>query len=223
MDSLALTATYRLQFNSGFRLADARALVPYLERLGVSHLYASPLLAARPGSLHGYDVADPTRLNPELGSEDELRGLAADLRQREMGILLDIVPNHMGTGADNPYWEDMLANGRRSRWASWFDAEWESERSSLHGRVLIPILGDTLEAVLDRCELTLERQGDRIRLKYFDRSFPLSPETEHALADTDLSRWHEGKAGRTRMAELVDGQRYRLAFWKRASIAINYR
>jgi (1->4)-alpha-D-glucan 1-alpha-D-glucosylmutase len=223
VDSLALTATYRIQFNSGFRLADGRALVPYLERLGVSHLYASPLLAARPGSLHGYDVADPTRLNPELGSEEELRALAADLRQRGMGILLDIVPNHMGTGADNPYWEDMLANGRRSRWASWFDVEWESERSSLHGRVLIPILGDTLEAVLDRGELTLERQGGRVRLKYFDRSFPLSPETEHALADTDLSRWHEGKAGRRRMAELVDGQRYRLAFWKRASIAINYR
>ena len=223
MDSLALTATYRIQFNSGFRLADARALVPYLERLGVSHLYASPLLAARPGSLHGYDVADPTRLNPELGSEDELRGLAADLRERGMGILLDIVPNHMGTGADNPYWEDMLANGRRSRWASWFDVEWESERSSLHGRVLIPVLGDTLEAVLDRGELTLERQGDRVRLKYFDRSFPLSPETERTLTEADLSRWHQGKAGRARMEELVDAQRYRLAFWKRASIAINYR
>src|SRR5687767_5564791 len=223
MDAPPLTGTYRVQFNADFRLEHARGLVPYLERLGVSHLYASPLLAARPGSLHGYDVADPTRLNPELGSEDELRGLAADLRERGMGILLDIVPNHMGTGADNPYWEDMLANGRRSRWASWFDVEWESERSSLHGRVLIPVLGDTLEAVLDRGELTLERQGDRVRLKYFDRSFPLSPETERTLTEPDLSRWHQGKAGRARMEELVDAQRYRLAFWKRASIAINYR
>ena len=223
MGSLSLTATYRLQFNAGFRLEDARALVPYLERLGVSHVYASPLLAARPGSLHGYDVADPTRLNPELGSEDDLRALASDLRGRGMGILLDIVPNHMGTGPDNPYWEDMLANGRRSRWASWFDVEWESERSSLHGRVLVPVLGDTLEAVLDRGELSLERQGERVRLKYFDRSFPLSPETESELGGADLSGWHAGTHGRARMRKLVDAQRYRLAFWKRASIAINYR
>jgi malto-oligosyltrehalose synthase len=223
VDSLALTATYRIQFNAGFRLEDARALVPYLERLGVSHVYASPLLAARPGSLHGYDVADPTRLNAELGSDEDLRALAAELRRRGMGILLDIVPNHMGTGPDNPYWEDMLANGRRSRWASWFDVEWESERSSLHGRVLVPVLGDTLEAVLDRGELSLERQGEHVRLKYFDRSFPVSPEAESSLGDADLLQWHEGKQGRARMRELVDAQRYRLAFWKRASIAINYR
>jgi (1->4)-alpha-D-glucan 1-alpha-D-glucosylmutase len=223
VDPGGLTATYRLQFNASFRLPDARALVPYLEQLGVSHLYASPLLAARPGSLHGYDVADPTRLNPELGSEDDLRALASDLRARGMGIILDIVPNHMGTGQDNPFWEDMLANGRRSRWARWFDVEWESERSSLHGRVLVPVLGDPLETVLERRELSLERHGERVRLKYFDRSFPLSPETERALDDTDLSRWHQGKEGRTRMLELLDAQRYRLAYWKRASVAINYR
>lgn len=223
MDSHALTATYRVQFNAGFRLQDARALVPYLDRLGVSHLYASPILAARPGSLHGYDVVDPTRLNPELGSEDELRALAADLRARGMGILLDIVPNHMGTGSDNPFWEDLLANGRRSRTANWFDVEWESERPSLHGRVLVPVLGDTLEDVLDRGELSLMRQADHIRLKYFDRTFPVSPETESTLTDADLSHWHEGNEGRKRMRELVDAQRYRLAFWKRASVAINYR
>ena len=223
MDSGTLTATYRIQFNAGFRLADARALVPYLERLGISHVYASPLLAARPGSQHGYDVVDPTRLNPEVGTEEELRALASELRERGMGIVLDIVPNHMGTGQDNPFWEDMLANGRRSRWASWFDVEWESERSSLHGRVLVPVLGDTLEAVLERGELSLERHGARVRLKYFDRSFPLSPETEDALGDADLPRWHQRKEGRARMRELVDAQRYRLAFWKRASVAINYR
>ena len=223
MEPGTLTATYRIQFNAGFRLEDARALVPYLERLGVSHLYASPLLAARPGSLHGYDVADPTRLNPELGSEDALRALATDLRERGMGIVLDIVPNHMGTGQDNPFWEDMLANGQRSRWASWFDVEWESERSSLHGRVLVPVLGDTLEAVLERGELSLERQGARVRLKYFDRTFPLSPETERTLGDADLAKWHKGKEGRARMGKLVDAQHYRLAFWKRASVATNYR
>jgi (1->4)-alpha-D-glucan 1-alpha-D-glucosylmutase len=223
VDSLALTATYRVQFNADFRLEHARALVPYLERLGASHLYASPLLAARPGSLHGYDVVDPTRLNPELGSEEDLRALARDLHDRGMGILLDIVPNHMGTGPENPFWEDLLANGRESRWAHWFDVDWESERSSLHGRILVPVLGDTLEAVLDRGELSLVRQGEHVRLKYLDRTFPVAPETESELGGGDIDRWHDGEAGRARMRRLVDAQRYRLAFWKRASVAINYR
>jgi (1->4)-alpha-D-glucan 1-alpha-D-glucosylmutase len=223
VDSATLTATYRAQLNAGFRLADARALVPYLEQLGVSHLYASPMLAARPGSLHGYDVVDPTRLNPELGSEEELRTLASELRSRDMGILLDVVPNHMGTGPANPFWEDLLANGRRSRWAHWFDVDWGSERPSLRGRILVPVLADTLEAVLDRGELSLVRQEERIRLKYFDHTFPVAPETESALRDADLARWHEGDAGRARMRAVVDAQRYRLAYWKRASVAINYR
>ena len=223
MDSPTLTATYRIQMNSGFRLAEARAVAPYLERLGVSHLYLSPILAAKPGSLHGYDVVDPTRLNPEVGSEDDLHGLASDLRQRDMSIVLDIVPNHMGTGAANPYWEDMLVNGRQSRWAGWFDVDWHSERASLRGRVMVPVLGDTLEAVIDRGELSLVREGDRIRVKYADHTFPLSPETESSLRDADLARWSAGETGRTRMRALLDAQWYRLAFWKRASIAVNYR
>ncbi|MGQ0713940.1 MAG: malto-oligosyltrehalose synthase [Gemmatimonadaceae bacterium] len=223
MGRAALTATYRVQLNEGFRLADARAITSYLERLGISHLYASPILAARPGSTHGYDVADPTRLNPELGTEEELRALATDLQARAMGIVLDIVPNHMGTGPANPFWEDLLARGRRSPTARWFDVDWDSERASLHGRVLVPILGDTLEDVLDRGELSLVRQGEHIRLAYFDQTFPLSPETESSLESESLEAWHKGKDGRKRMRELVDSQRYRLAFWKRASIAINYR
>src|SRR5688500_12409383 len=105
MDAPPLTGTYRVQFNADFRLQHARGLVPYLERLVVSHLYASPLLAARPGSLHGYDVVAPTHLNAELGTEEDLRALASDLHDRTMGILLDIVPNHMGTGPENPLWE----------------------------------------------------------------------------------------------------------------------
>ena len=223
MDSPALTATYRVQLNAKFRLEDARGLVPYLERLGVSHLYASPILAARPGSLHGYDVVDPTRLNPELGTDEDLRALATDLHQRGLGILLDIVPNHMGTGPDNPFWEDVLVHGRRSRWGRWFDVDWESDRPSLRGRVLVPVLGDTLEDVLERGELSVVREDDHIRLKYFDRTFPLSAESERQLEGEDLERWHHGKRGRERMRDLVDAQRYRLAFWRRASIAINYR
>ena len=223
MEPGALTSTYRLQLNASFRLPAARAIVPYLERLGISHVYSSPLLAARPGSQHGYDVVDPTRLNPELGSDSELRELATGLHQRGMGILLDIVPNHMGTGTDNPFWEDLLANGRGSRWAHWFDVDWESERASLRGRVLIPVLRDTLEAVLRRRELSLVRDEDRIRLKYADQTFPLSPETEAALRRTELAAWQRGREGHARLRELLEAQHYRLAFWRRASVAINYR
>src|SRR5947208_5750655 len=105
-----LSATYRVQLNKQFTLNDARAIVPYLDRLGISHLYCSPVLAARPGSTHGYDVIDPTRVNPEIGTIDDLRALADDLRQRGLGILLDIVPNHMGIGQDNKYWKDVLTH-----------------------------------------------------------------------------------------------------------------
>src|SRR5262245_57510472 len=103
-----LTATYRLQLRREFPLAAARERVPYVHKLGISHLYLSPLLAARPGSPHGYDVVDPTRLNPELGSEDDLRALADDLHRRSMGIILDIVPNHMAATETNPWWDDVL-------------------------------------------------------------------------------------------------------------------
>src|SRR3954467_6206990 len=116
-----LTATYRLQMNAGFTLAAARAQVDYFNRLGVSPLYLSPILGARRGSMHGYDVVDPTRINPEIGDEKELRMLAAELHTRGMGVIIDIVPNHMGIGAENPYWEDVLTHGDRSRYAKWFD------------------------------------------------------------------------------------------------------
>src|SRR3954464_11810761 len=109
----SLSATYRVQLNKQFTLSDARAIVPYLDRLGVSHLYCSPILAARPGSTHGYDVIDPKRVNPEIGSIDDLRALAAGPPERGMGILLDIVPNHMGIGPSNGYWEDVLTHGQR--------------------------------------------------------------------------------------------------------------
>ena len=119
----ALTATYRLQLNGAFTLDDARARVPYLHALGVSHLYCSPVLTARAGSTHGYDVADPTQVNPELGGDTAFVALAETAHAHGMGLVLDIVPNHMGTGPDNPYWDDLLRHGPRSKYARWFDVE----------------------------------------------------------------------------------------------------
>src|SRR5436190_17640643 len=138
-----LSATYRIQLNKQFTLNDARRIVPYLERLGVSHLYCSPIFAARSGSTHGYDVVDPTRINPELGTEDDLRALAQDLHAKDMGIILDIVPNHMGIGAENKYWDDVLTYGERSRYARWFDIDWSAAPNERR-RLILPILGDEL-------------------------------------------------------------------------------
>src|SRR4051812_39505897 len=118
-----ITSTYRVQLNASFTLRRALEIVDYLDKLGISHLYCSPLLAARPGSVHGYDVIDPTRLNPELGTPDDLGALAEALHARGMGLVLDIVPNHMAATHHNPYWEDVLARGERSRYGRWFDID----------------------------------------------------------------------------------------------------
>ena len=218
-----LRATYRVQVHAKFTLHDVRAIVPYLARLGISHLYTSPILKARPGSTHGYDVADPTAVNPELGGEDAFRALVGALHENGMGYILDIVPNHMGTGENNPYWEDVLANGRRSRYARWFDIDWDVPDAALSGRVLVPVLGDELDDVLERGELSIEPTGERgtARLTYFDKSFPVSPETAAELRGETIVG--KGAEPRRRIRDLLDRQHYMLASWRRAATEINYR
>jgi (1->4)-alpha-D-glucan 1-alpha-D-glucosylmutase len=224
----ALTATYRVQLNKQFTLGSAREIVPYLHELGISHLYCSPMLAARPGSMHGYDVADPTRINPEVGTLDDLRALAGALHERGMGILLDIVPNHMGVGPSNPYWEDVLTHGVHSRYARWFDVDWEAANH----KIVLPVLGDRLDAVIGRDELTLDVTSPTPRLEYFDSSWPVDPATlpeELQLAKLDPTAvadpnvFLRGEEGHARLRTLLDAQHYRLAFWRRAPEEINYR
>ena len=118
-----IRATMRLQFHRGFTFADAERLVSYFARLGISHVYASPITTARPGSMHGYDVIDPTRVNPELGGEEGLRRLVATLREAGLGLIVDIVPNHMAVGDANAWWFDVLAHGQASRYAPYFDID----------------------------------------------------------------------------------------------------
>src|SRR5690606_9575086 len=132
----------RLQLHAGFTFDDARERVPYYAAMGVSHFYLSPVSCAVPGSSHGYDVTDPTRINPELGGEPAFRALSQALRARNMGILLDIVPNHMATHADNAWWWDILAHGEQSRYAQWFDIDWRPADKGLRGKVLAPFLAD---------------------------------------------------------------------------------
>ena len=171
-------ATARLQFHRGFTLDDAIPVVGYLHRLGISHLYASPLLTARPGSAHGYDQIDPAHVNPELGGEPALRRLVAALRAREMGLILDIVPNHMAAGgSENPWWRDVLEWGRASPWAGFFDIDWSSATPGLRGRVLAPFLGRAYGACLEAGEIALgfDAAEGRLVVSYGDMRFPLAP------------------------------------------------
>src|SRR5436305_13452905 len=147
-------ATMRLQFHKGFTFVDAERLVPYLVRLGISHIYASPITTARPGSMHGYDVVDPTRVNPELDGEEGLRSLVAALRAAGLGLIADIVPNHMAIGPQTAWWSDVLKNGRASRYANYFDMDWESETPELRGKVLLPVLGKPLAAAWAAADIT---------------------------------------------------------------------
>lgn len=155
-------ATYRLQLNKDFTFKDAEAIVPYLSNLGISHAYLSPILTARPGSTHGYDTTDHTTLNPELGTIAEFRSLARALKSRDMSIVLDIVPNHMGVGGDgNRLWLNVLEWGRESRYADWFDINWEPSEPTLTNRVLVPFLGSSYgEALADgKLELRFDERG----------------------------------------------------------------
>jgi (1->4)-alpha-D-glucan 1-alpha-D-glucosylmutase len=247
----ALRATYRVQMNAGFTLRHLRDAVPYLDRLGVSHVYCSPLLAAKSGSMHGYDVTDPTRLNAELGDMDDLRALAKDLHARGMGLLLDIVPNHMSASAENPYWMDVLARGEHARFAHWFDIDWSAPGAD--HKVVLPVLGDALEHVIERGELRVvidAASGASVELAYFDARFPLRPDalpaqlqvaqwdpesldaaqpahtTDADLADTVLVK-RSARVGAERLLsgaelrELIEKQHYRLLQWRDG--VVNYR
>jgi (1->4)-alpha-D-glucan 1-alpha-D-glucosylmutase len=175
-----LRATQRLQFHKDFTLDDAVPLVPYFAAMGISHLYASPLLKARAGSMHGYDVVDPTVINPELGGEPALRRLVAALREHGMGLILDIVSNHMAVGgADNPWWLDLLEWGRRSPYAEFFDIQWNSPDPLLEGQLLLPFLSSDYGAVLQAGEIPLRFDAERgaFHIEHYQHHFPINPTT----------------------------------------------
>lgn len=170
-------ATVRLQFNRDFTFDHAAAIVPYFSSLHITHIYASPIFAARHGSTHGYDVVDPTAINPELGGRPGLERLCATLQTHNMGLIIDIVPNHMAASHENPWWFDLLEQGRRSPFAKFFDINWRPADTQLHNRVLLPVLGESLENCLAAGEIKLVYEEDRRRfiLHYYDHHFPLSP------------------------------------------------
>ena len=171
-------STYRLQLNNQFQFEDARKLVSYLHRLGIGHMYTSPILMARKGSQHGYDIIDHNQLNPEIGSEEEFQQLVAELKQRGMGLLLDFVPNHMGVGhGTNPWWQDVLQNGRTSMYADFFDIDWEPLKPELRNKVLLPILGHPYGEDLESGNIKLCCDTGRVTVTYFDKVLPVDPQT----------------------------------------------
>src|SRR5579871_2541033 len=185
------SATYRLQLNPEFRFADALKIVDYLDQLGISDVYLSPILASRKGSTHGYDVIDPSRINPDLGNEEEFNALQAELQNRGMGLVLDIVPNHMAASAENPWWMDVLENGAQSAFAGYFDIEWHPHARSLEGRILLPVLGRPFGEALDAGEIKLIYNEGRFYFRYFESLFPVSPRSYHAILNLHAGRLKE--------------------------------
>ncbi|WP_457441094.1 malto-oligosyltrehalose synthase [Pseudomonas sp. TE3786] len=219
-----LTATVRLQFHQDFTLNHAVPLVSYFAALGISHIYASPILKARPGSTHGYDVVDPTCINPELGGEEALLRLVAELRVHGMGLILDIVSNHMAVGGDaNPWWLDVLEWGPTSPYANFFDIQWRSHDPLMVGQLLVPFLRSDYGEVLGAGEIQLNFDADTGNLyaQHYEHRFPLTPPTYadvlklsddptlQAFAarfeglDVDPLAWHSARQIRTELAEVA--------------------
>lgn len=195
-----LIATYRLQLHAGFGFAHAMERVPYLKKLGISHLYLSPVLQAAKGSRHGYDLVDPTKLSDDLGGRQGFEQLARTASSHGLGLILDIVPNHMCiSDPANLWWWDVLENGPSARWAHAFDIDWDAREPSLKDRVLLPVLGDHRHRVLQRREVKVARDGVAFTVRYYDHRFPLS----HASI-ASLLRQAGHKSGNARALFLAD-------------------
>jgi malto-oligosyltrehalose synthase len=222
---MIVRATMRLQMHKGFTFDEAASAVPYLSALGISHVYSSPIMTARAGSMHGYDVTDPSRVNPELGGEQGLERLSRALRQHAMGLIVDIVPNHMAVGSDNSWWMDVLAHGRASRYARFFDIDWEGQEKSLQDKVLLPILGRAYGDALAAGEIRLAREDERgFIIRYFDHVAPVSPRDWADIERQSLDAFDPAAAeGRERLHRLLDNQHYRLCWWRAANDLINWR
>lgn len=203
-------STYRLQLNPDFDFDDAAAIVGYLSDLGVSHVYLSPILQAAPGSTHGYDVVDPSRPSEDLGGVSGYARLSAAVAAAGLRQVLDIVPNHMAiTGPENRWWWDVLEKGKGSPYAHYFDITWNPPQPELQGKVLVPILGDYLDQVLLRGELTVHREGDQAELHYFEHRLPLASGTAAAQGSS--------------LSAILEVQHYLLADWRTSARELNYR
>lgn len=206
-DRQAPTSTYRLQLHAGFGFRDAAEVVPYLSRLGVSHLYLSPVLQAAPGSMHGYDVVDHSSVSAELGGRSGLNDLATTAHAHNLGIIVDVVPNHMAMPMPehlNAELWDVLATGPGSSRAHWFDVDWDR----CDGRLSLPLLGESLDEVLARGAITRDRHAGDDVLRYGDHVLPVAKGSESDDLDVLLARQHYLLAGWREKAEVLNYRRF---------------
>ena len=203
----AFGSTYRLQLN-GFGFAAATDLIPFLVELGVDTVYLSPVTRARPGSSHGYDVADPTVVDPQLGGRPELDRLLTAAGEHSLSVLLDIVPNHMAASTDNPFFDDVLRHGQQSKYAGYFDIAWDEQG----GKVTLPVLDESLDDLIDAGSITVDTTKDDPRLVIGDLRYPLDPTLEIPLAPDAVQ-----------LGELIDRQHFQLINWRVANAEVNYR
>jgi (1->4)-alpha-D-glucan 1-alpha-D-glucosylmutase len=220
-------ATYRVQFEPGvLEFDDAAERVGYLASLGVTHLYCSPVLQARRGSGHGYDVTDPTKVREELGGEAGLRRLADAAHAAGLGLVVDIVPNHVGVDADNPLWSGLLAEGGEGASGNFFDVDWSPALPGAQGKVVLPVLGAPYGDVLTAGELAVVDEGG-LRVRYHEHTFPLRPESEAQVRQAGGPGAFMGEAGDRgswqALHDLLESQHYRLVWWRPGGTLVNYR
>ncbi|HKC19199.1 MAG TPA: alpha-amylase family glycosyl hydrolase, partial [Candidatus Dormibacteraeota bacterium] len=211
-------ATYRVQLSADFPCEQAAALSDYFQALGISHLYCSPVLQAAPGSTHGYDVADPSHISAEIGGAAAFRQMSGALNARSIGVIVDIVPNHMATaGRANPWWWDLLARGRSSSYADYFDVDWRPAATTLKDKILLGVLGDRYGRELEAHALTIAGAPDDVVVRYHEQEFPIAPGTLDGAQPDRIG------ADIDQLDRLLDRQHYRLAFWRSAQEELNYR
>lgn len=207
------TATYRLQFRNGMTFERAVALVPYIKKLGISHLYASPIFTATSGSTHGYDVTDANEIDPTLGGREGFDKLAQALKAAGLGLIIDIVPNHMAASLENAWWRDVIAKGEKSPWARYFDIDWSR-------RLTLPFLGDDFDAVVEKGELKVEAdpQTGKPAFVYYESVYPLVEESWQGREQEII-----GLTDAAKIAELHAQQPWRLMSWRDAASDLSYR
>lgn len=207
------TATWRIQFRNGMTFDRAVSLIPYLKQLGISHLYASPIFTATAGSTHGYDVTDANEIEPSIGGRAGFNRLAAALKKAGLGLILDIVPNHMAASLENSWWRDVIEHGEKSRYARHFDIDWSR-------RLTLPFLGEPFETALENGEITVKADPDSGKpvLAYYDALYPLKPETWQDAKNEVLAL-----SDPTAITELHQRQPWRLMCWRDAASELSYR
>jgi len=212
-------STYRIQFHSNFTFKNFERIIPYLHKLGVKTIYASPIFKSVPGSMHGYDGVDPLTINPEIGTLDELKNISRILHANGMSWLQDIVPNHMAFHPDNPWLMDVLENGPSSPYKNYFDQHLADE-DFFSGSIMVPFLGDSLTETIDKGQLTVVQNQGKLKLNYAGQFWPLNAQSVEQLKGIKLAKVNADKA---LLNTIATSQYYRLCSWQETDSQINFR